>query len=333
LSRNTQFALLAIVGFFAISGTASAAGFDCARAKSPREQLICREPVLSDLDEQLGRVYQERRAVLSPRGAELLHRSELSWLHFVAVVCPLAAAANAESRGLPKDCLIGKYKERLNQLATVGQKFSPFLFNRIDSYAARPAPDSNSGWTAGFYVAHVAYPQIDNLDSPQVDAWNKLAEKGIVDTVEGEDSDTEYEIGYANEHVISVQWTNSEYVHGNAHGIFTIEAENKVLFPDMRDLAAEDLFGKENHWVEKFQEIFWNALLKKGWEVPENQPDTVKAEIVSEVIIPGKWLFTKEGIQVSFSAYEGGCYACNPGPVTASWTELEPLLSSTAIVP
>jgi uncharacterized protein len=295
--------------------------------------MICQEPTLSDLDAQLGRAYEERRAILSPHGGELLHRSELSWLHFVGIVCPLTVPAKAASGGLPKDCLIGQYKERLEQLAKVGQKFGPFIFNRIDSFTARPAPDSDSGWTAGFYVGHVAYPQIDNLDSPLVIAWNKLSEKGAADTVEGEDSDTDYEIGYANEHLISVQWTQSEYVHGHAHGIFTVEVENQVIVPDTRDLTAEDIFGQDKHWVEKVQDIFWNALLKKGWEVPENQADSVKGEIMSEVIQSNKWLFTKEGIQVSFSAYEGGCYACNPGPVTAPWTELQLLLPSASIVP
>lgn len=86
----------AALGSIAIHGLALAAS--CAHATSPREQLICRDPVLSDLDGRLGRAYQALRAVLSPHGAELLQSSERSWLHFITTVCPLVVPADANSR-------------------------------------------------------------------------------------------------------------------------------------------------------------------------------------------------------------------------------------------
>lgn len=327
--------LLATAGSLALPAAASAASFDCTRTKSPREQLICRESELSRLDEQLGRTYEERRARLSDHGAELLQRSEVSWLRFVTTVCPVSASADADSSQRAKDCLLGKYRERLDQLSKVGQKIGPFLFNRLDFYAALPASDT-SGSTPGFYIDHVAYPQIDNAASPQVSAWNRLVEKNLSQGNGGEDVDTDtetdYEIGDVRDHVISVQWTNFEYAHGAAHGMYSIAAQNMVLFPNVRPLKAEDLFGTDKDWAKKLQDVFWAALLANGWSPPENQAESVKTEIGSEVIRPDKWLITKEGLQVSFSAYEGGCYACNPGPVTASWTALKPLLSSTAIM-
>jgi uncharacterized protein len=318
----------------ALLRVASAASFDCARAKAPREQLICREPVLSDLDDKLGRAYQERRALLSPRGAELLERSESSWLHFLAIVCPMEVPADADRSSTPKKCLEEKYNERLGQLAKVGQRLGPFLFNRIDLYAAEPAPDS-SGNMRGFYAQHVAYPQIDNSDLPLAAAWNKQAVKSLSksDDCGTGDDDLDYDIGYATERVISVEWTSFVYCHGTPHGFFTINAENTVLYPGLRALTPEDLFGKDGRWAQKIQEIFWNALVAKGWSPPEDQSESVKHEIEDEVIRPDKWLLTKEGLQVSFSAYEGGCYVCNPGTVEVPWARLQPLLSPSAIVP
>jgi uncharacterized protein len=330
----SQLALpLALLGSFAHPGSAHAASFDCTQATSPREHLICREPQLSKLDEQLARAYSERREALSPHGAELLRRAELSWLHYVGVICPLSAPPTPDG-DLPTDCLLNAYRERLDQLSTVGQKVGLFVFNRIDLYAAHAAPDS-TGNKPGFYIAHVVYPQIDNVSSPQVAAWNKRVEKHLALDGDGDtddaDIDTDYQIGYASGQVISVQWTTSDYEHGAAHGTWETNVDNVVLLPNVRSLTASDLFAKDE--ASGLQKIFWSALLAKGWTPPDHQSEAVKAEIGGEVVEPNKWLITKAGLAVSFSAYEGGCYACNPGTVTAPWTELKPLLSATAIAP
>jgi len=105
------------------------------------------------------------------------------------------------------------------------------------------------------------------------------------------------------------------------------------LLPVPHPLTKEDLFGTDDRWIGKLQELFWDALLAKGWSPPDSLAEIVKAEIEDDVIQPDKWLFTPDGLQVSFSAYEGGCYACNPGPVTVPWPKLKSLLSSNAIVP
>ena len=340
IGSKTQLACFAaIAGSLALSNAASTASFDCAHAKSAREKLICGQPELSKLDEQLGRIYQERQVALSAHGAALLRRSELSWLHFVRVVCS-PSRAPADNSDRPEDCLLKVYRERIGQLSKVGQKIGPFVFNRIDTYAVQRASDS-SGEMPGFYVAHVAYPQIDNSDSPQARAWNKLAERSLAMSNDGgddgenaaddgEDASIDYEIGYASERLISVQWTNSDYEHGAAHGTWEVSAQNIVLAPNVRVLTTEDLFQKNGHWAGEIQNIFWRSLLANGWSTGD---ESVKDEIRNEVVRPHRWLFTRDGLQVSFGAYEGGCYACNPGTATAHWTELKPFLSSAAVAP
>ena len=141
IGSKTQLACFAaIAGSLALSNAASTASFDCAHAKSAREKLICGHPELSKLDEQLGRIYQERQVALSAHGAALLRRSELSWLHFVRLVCS-PSRAPADNSDRPEDCLLKVYRERIEQLSKVGQKIGPFVFNRIDTYAVQPASD------------------------------------------------------------------------------------------------------------------------------------------------------------------------------------------------
>ncbi len=314
-----------------ISGSALPS-FNCANAISARETAICGDPALSVLDGQLGRLYRERSGLLSPQGAKLLQESERSWLRFVGVVC--SRDDPGKKPWLNKTfCLKRQYNVRISQLQTTVQKIGPFIFNRIDLYAARPS-DEETGSATGFYIQHTSYPQIDNSLSPDVLAWNRTNVRSL--PTDGDcgpgDYDNDYEVGFANARFVSLSWTESTYCHGTAHGFHDIKSANTILTPSLRSLTARDLFAPGEGWRSALKERFWNALTQTGWRPPDNQP-LVKQELESAVTQPGRWLFTKEGLQVAFVSYEGGCYACTPQPVTLPWSELKPLLSKTAVAP
>jgi uncharacterized protein len=323
---------LAVIGGF--NDAARAASFDCAKAASPREKLVCSDPDLSDLDTKLGRLYAERRALLSPHGSDLLQRSELNWLKFIATVCPLDAPAEADSRRVPKNCLAQRYQERLDHLAKAAQKIGPYVFNRIDLYTAAPAPSGDSsGGTPGFFVKHVGYPQIDNVDTAAVTAWNARAERKLRTGGSGCDDEEDYAIGYASENLISASWSGGQYCHGTPHGTGWSKSENLILQPTLRKLRESDVFGDGNAWRPKLQALFWAALEKQGWASPENPQDDVKSAILKIVVSPDRWVFTTGGLEVVFNSYEGGCYACTPAPVIIAWSDLKPLLAANAVVP
>ena len=326
-----------MLGMICLSRPASAASFDCAHAITWRDKLICQTPALSKLDGQLGQLYQQKRAMLSLRGAELLQSSERNWLRYVDTVCPETPRPTSDVRAEPTICLQVRYQERLTELAQVAQRLGPFVFNRIDMFAAEPHEDSDqSGSVSGFYVQHLAFPQIDNVSSAAVATWNKAYDKGGVVKGAGCDSeigdeDSNYSVGYANRHITSIEFINSEYCHGDAHGIFTFQTQNLVWDQNSRKLVSSDVFADGSE--TKIKLLFWNALLAKGWIPQHDRADGTRKEIESIVVEPSRWLFTKEGISVDFSAYEGGCYACNPGTLTVPWDELKPLLIPGSMVP
>lgn len=298
-----------------------AASFDCAKASKPREKLICDDQALSDLDSQLGHLYQERRSLLTAHGAELLQKSEQNWLRFVATVCPTGP--------FPKACLQRQYQDRLKQLSMVGQKQGPFVFNRIDLFAAGNSNDDNSA-TPGFWTQHVGYPQIDNIATPATEAWNMGARRDLANGDDCEnghgDDDVDYVVGYASDRMISTQWSDYAYCHGTPHGFGGSKTENLVLDPSLHKFEPADLFGPGKDRVPKLQSLFWDSLLAQGWK-PENEGN--KAEILGIVVAADRWLFTDKGITVSFNSYEGGCYACTPQPATVSWENLKPLVSAS----
>lgn len=320
-----------------LSCLVSAASFDCSRATTWHDRLICQTSALSALDRQVGQLYQQKRAMLSPHGAELLQSSERSWLRYIDTVCAKTLSPTNDSRSNSTSCLQTQYQERLTELAQVAQKLGPFVFNRIDMFAAEPHDASDqSGSVPGFYIQHLAFPQIDNLNSTAVATWNKAYDKGDVakgaecDSGMG-DEDNNYSVGYANQHVTSIQWSLSDYCHGTPHGFFTFRTENLIWDQNSRTLAPSDIFT--DGWVPKLQRLFRNALLAQGWRPPDNQADSVWKEVEGTVVDPSHWLFTKDGLSVSFGAYAGGCYVCNPGTPTVPWNDLRPLLVPGSVVP
>jgi uncharacterized protein len=321
--------------FLAIQSPTFAASFDCAKASKPREKLICDDQALSDLDSQLGHLYSERRSLLSPSGVELLQKSEQNWLRFAATVCPVDTVRPVPSNPttfpsgpFPKACLQRQYEDRLKQLSMVGQKQGPFIFNRIDLFAAGPSADDNLA-TPGFWTEHVAYPQIDNITTPATESWNQRARRNLANGDDCEnghgDDDIDYVVGYASGTMISAQWSDYTYCHGTPHGFGGSKTENLVLEPSLHPFKPADLFASGSDWVAKLQSLFWDALSAQGWK-PGNEGN--KAEILGIVVAPDRWLFTDKGITVGFSSYEGGCYACTPQPVTVSWEDLKPLVSA-----
>jgi uncharacterized protein len=330
-------AVAGILGNYGVHGSAIAASFDCTHAASPQEKLICGDPILFELDERLGRTYQERREALSPQGAELLHSSQRSWLRYVATVCA-AAVPNDDRRDNPKDCLQSRYKERLKQLGDVGQRLGAFVFNRIDIFFAQAVPSDiwPGPYDNFYYVRHVAYPQIDYPSSAQAQAWNKQAMRDLSrndDCADGDDDDTDYEL-YANERVISLRWDVSYYCHGAANGSDHFEIQNDVIAPTFRALTAEDVFGVSQDWVENLRQLFRQKFDNSAWASPPGERTESIWDTIQDMIIqPQNWQFTAEGLKVSFSPDDFFCRLCAPAPVTVPWSEMKPLLSKEALVP
>ena len=81
-----------------------------------------------------------------------------------------------------------------------------------------------------------------------------------------------------------------------------------MLSPNLRSLTAEDIFGPERAWTPILKERLWTALTRMGWSPPESQTD-IKSRLEDKFIRPERWLFTKTGLQIAFSAYEGGSQA------------------------
>ncbi len=332
LKRSSGLVIAAASNFLAYSATA--ASVDCTHAASTWDRLVCQSATLSELDTRLGQLYAERRAALSAESAALLQKSEQSWLHYAATVCPVNETGGAPA-SVSAVCLEEKYAQRIRQLSMVAVRLGPYLFSRTDLYAAEPAPDRESGIEAGFYVQHVAYPSIDAPLSPATQAWNKHAEHVLHttdDCGQGDDS-TDYIIGYANASVISVQWTSSTFCHGTPHGMFGVKSDNIVLTPALQQLTSANVFCRSLQCSDRLRALFASALRASGWSPRGSDAKAFREKVVDYMLKPSSWLFTREGLTVAFTEGVGGCYACNPRTISVSWAEMRPLLDPRSPLP
>ena len=86
------------------STQAYAQSFNCAKASTPDEQVICQNSYLAGLDEQMASLYSELRAYMSAPRKDALRNTQRTWL-------------NSRKRcGYSEDCITGHYTDRIAAL-------------------------------------------------------------------------------------------------------------------------------------------------------------------------------------------------------------------------
>lgn len=87
--------------------SAHAASFDCKKASTPTEKMICESTPLSDLDSKLADVYSKTFAAASPNAKVRLRAGQRTWLGLVSRNCD------------DVECITVAYQARIDQLEDV----------------------------------------------------------------------------------------------------------------------------------------------------------------------------------------------------------------------
>ena len=121
-----MFAQLGVFCGMMVMGLAStslkAAGFDCAKAKTDIEQIICGHPELSQADTRLGEAYAQIHKLLSNKIVQL-KKDQMRWLqkrdHQLSQVClDQECLANQQTNCLDIACAVQTYHNRIAELET-----------------------------------------------------------------------------------------------------------------------------------------------------------------------------------------------------------------------
>jgi uncharacterized protein len=106
---------------------AGSPSFDCAKAATPVEKLICNTPRLGDLDRQLGAAFQQAQT-RDPSRRETISAEERRWLGERDRACPMNSID-------PAACLTKAYQARLDRLNADAAGALALCRRVVDRYA------------------------------------------------------------------------------------------------------------------------------------------------------------------------------------------------------
>ena len=308
-----------------IAGCANAADTDRGAAQPPD----CATP--ADLDAELARTYERALHALSPGEAGKLQAEQDHWQRTLATDCANANIHLSPDRTPMESCIQDAKQSRIDELGQLGLHAGPLVFTRgeRDSTSPEPPDPLQTLQPPRPLETSAAYPQIDAPASPAEREWNRdmALEPLVPQSDEGRsDLDRDYVVGCASPRMLSVRFSTYEFPHGAAHGWTTKRVRNFVLQPTIRPMTPDDLFAPGSAWADKLPDLLWQAYLDDGGQFASDPK--FEANVRAAAPKPDHWLLTPLGLQVAFSSYEAGCYACGPGPLTIPWAKLAPLLAN-----
>jgi uncharacterized protein len=140
LSARGVIYFLCFTTLFGITSVVQAASFDCKKAASTVENLICKNPDLSKQDEQMSKLYQDDYAKSNDTQKQSLLAEQKHWLKLSRNVCK------------NETCIKIAYWSRLSELDTFFAEKSPLYEHESDKAESIKqilvsAPFHYAGWT------------------------------------------------------------------------------------------------------------------------------------------------------------------------------------------
>lgn len=292
--------------------SALAAGFDCGAATTPLEKTICAHAGLSALDDRLTRAFHQHLNAVSDQGREAARRGQRQWLAAVPATCP----------GLADSCLVELWQSRQDALVAALQKRGPWLFQRIDDYAATPQG-----------LIHGLNWRIDQPANSLATAWNSRARHPLPSLDEacgkGTPGEVEQELRHywANADLISASFSRMVSCDGAAHPDIQVTAETLVAEgQDWRPLRTDDLFAPQSAWKDMLIRLSGQKLRaivqRQGEDVPFDE--TALAKIATD---PAYWLVDDRGLGIVFPADSVAAHAFGDQEILLPWPELASILA------
>ena len=199
--------ILKVVGVIALLGVgtfATAASFDCRKASTDIEKVICDDPELSRLDSEMGRLYHKAKNIPG------MKTEQKAWVHHRNSLC-----------GSSDGCLIGETKNRIFVLKKALKSSGSTLHSSSSVYSPDLGIicDKKSGFCADSEGISLGYTK-DYLGEEQMNRWLKhLSKKGFDKTrftfSNGIYCDTPAKKCYTNKYkdAVSKHWTQKLFSH------------------------------------------------------------------------------------------------------------------------
>jgi hypothetical protein len=146
---------------------------------------------------------------------------------------------------------------------------------------------------------------------------------------QGSTLDIRYEIRLATDDLISIEFTESSYADGAAHG----NSATIVLNYDVknsRKLALSDLFNSKSNHLSIISAYCIKSLKEQSKKNNDSMPDEelIKSGAGPQADNYRAWAITKKGLWITFDPYQVASYAAGPQTVLVPYAALKDLIKA-----
>jgi len=315
----------------------SGPSFDCSKAASAVDKLICSDASLSKADKKMSAAYRRLQKEETPASFVTIQASQRAWLAYVRKSCGDTAKPSDDQgdRNKMQDCLSENYTDRAERLEALKiQKSGAMTLEpraRFFSRLAKPEiedsdfyPWMNGTPQAAPFNAWVA--KVLKLDKRRMDDKDLFPFDHDVDDMKLSARRT-YSVARFDAHVVSFRVQTFDYT-GGAHEAIG-EYEFNWDIDRGRPIELGGIFIKGKDWVKFATDYCMQDLKKQFAERGDEYPDRPAVEAV---VRDNAWLFAKDHATVHFTVYSITSFAGGEYDVDIPYTVLKPYLRSDAPV-
>lgn len=315
----------------------SGPSFDCNKATSATDQLICTDATLSKADKKMVAAYRRLQKEETPESFATVLSAQRGWLAYVRKSCgdKKKTPDDQGDRNKLQDCLSENYSDRADRLDALKVQTSGTLtleprmrfFSRLSKPQTEDSdiyPWMNGGPEAASFNVWIA--KTLKLDKRRMDDKDLFPFGHDVDDLKLSARRT-YSVARFDAHIVSFQISTFDYT-GGAHEAIGEEEFNWDTAKG-KPIDPEGIFIKGKGWV-KFSTDYCLKDLKR--QFAEQESDGPDRPAVETVVKSGAWLFGRDHATVHFTVYAIASFAGGEYDVDIPYTVLKPYLRSDAPV-
>jgi hypothetical protein len=218
----------------------------------------------------------------------------------------------------------------------------PIVFTGDVDLVAKQIKESNKKL---MYEIDARYPQLTGGSNPNFEKFNQVVRASVTKRVagfkkdmapeEGEepppegsmgsDLNVSYDVGLAQDDLISVQFSVGSYYQGAAHPNTFTEVVNYDL-KNGKQLKLADLFKPGAKYLQAIAN-YCIADLKKQAKDKGLEDEGIQDGAAANAKNYQSWTITRKGLGINFDAYQVGPYAAGPQYVLVPYSNLKDLIN------
>ncbi|WP_395831139.1 lysozyme inhibitor LprI family protein [Elstera sp.] len=308
--------------------------FDCRKASTEIELMICALPSLAADDRDLNAAYTAALKRLPPAGQKILRDSQRDWLKALKIMCLNRVIPQSGKDGYNAECLSLKYREQaeyLSQKALITLPGGQTLIRRQQIAAsdgwdyprdpttgACQGPDLCLGRLLAYYPAFAA-----------PDLMAALPDGNIIgnDAPDPGESESDFEVIVANRNFLSIRqwfyWNSPIMPHGNGgHFTYTIDLHRA------RGLTFEAMFRPDRPWRSAITKQVIAQFPAESSEACIARPKFTPKQWDELIFADGKWHLTETELVFEFDQNAFASYRTQECTISLALADLKRFMTA-----